>query len=135
MVAFSCCIYDGGKKEKRDMDAAREREVGRGNLRNLVELFVLELSESMEKCPLTPLEVGLMLRGMGFDKSTSIYLASGQIYDSERYMAPLFEMFPQLQTKEMLASAEELAPFQVFECVMAFFEFCHISEAAVSKKQ
>ena len=55
-----------------------------------------------------------MLRGMGFDKSTSIYLASGQIYDSERYMAPLLEMFPLLQTKEMLASAEELAPFQVW---------------------
>lgn len=54
-----------------------------------------------------------MLRGMGFDKSTSIYLASGKIYDSERYMAPLLEMFPLLQTKEMLASDEELAPFQV----------------------
>ena len=54
-----------------------------------------------------------MLRGMGFDKSTSIYLASGKIYKSEKTMAPLFEMFPLLQTKEMLASAEELAPFRV----------------------
>lgn len=54
-----------------------------------------------------------MLRGMGFDKSTSIYLASGKIYKSEKTMAPLFEMFPLLQTKEMLASAEELAPFKV----------------------
>lgn len=58
-------------------------------------------------------QVGLMLRGMGFDKNTAIYLASGRIYDSERYMAPLLEMFPLLQTKEMLASPEELAPFQV----------------------
>ena len=58
-------------------------------------------------------QVGLMLRGMGFDKSTSIYLASGMIYDSERYMAPLVEMFPLLQTKEMLASPEELAPSKV----------------------
>lgn len=54
-----------------------------------------------------------MLRGMGFDRSTSIYLASGHIYNSERYMAPLLEMFPLLQTKDMLASAEELAPFKV----------------------
>lgn len=54
-----------------------------------------------------------MLRGMGFDRSTSIFLASGRIYDSDRYMAPLLEMFPLLQTKEMLASTEELAPFQV----------------------
>lgn len=34
-------------------------------------------------------QVGLMLRGMGFGKSTSIYLASGKIYDSERHMKPL----------------------------------------------
>lgn len=58
-------------------------------------------------------QVGLMLRGMGFDKSTFIFLASGKIYDAERNMAPLLEMFPLLQTKEMLASQEELAPFQV----------------------
>lgn len=58
-------------------------------------------------------QVGLMLRGMGFGKSTSIYLASGKIYDSERHMEPLLEMFPLLQTKEMLTSPEELAPFQV----------------------
>ncbi|KAI3674307.1 hypothetical protein L2E82_52431 [Cichorium intybus] len=53
------------------------------------------------------------LRGMGFGKSTSIFLASGRINDSERHMAPLLEMFPLLQTKEMLASTEELAPFKV----------------------
>lgn len=58
-------------------------------------------------------QVGLMLRGMGFDNSTFIFLASGKIYDAERNMAPLFEMFPLLQTKEMLVSEEELAPFKV----------------------
>lgn len=62
-----------------------------------------------------------MLRGMGFNRSTSIFLASGQIYDPERYMAPLLEMFPLLQTKEMLASAEELAPFKVFNVFLASF--------------
>lgn len=54
-----------------------------------------------------------MLRGMGFNKSTYIYLASGEIYDANRTMAPLLEMFPNLQTKEMLASEEELAPYKV----------------------
>ena len=58
-------------------------------------------------------QVGLMLRGMGFDNSTFIYLASGKIYDAERNMAPLLEMFPNLLTKEMLASPEELSPFKV----------------------
>lgn len=55
----------------------------------------------------------MMLRGMGFSNDTSIYLASGKIYKEERYLAPLYKMFPLLQTKESLASADELAAFQV----------------------
>ena len=58
-------------------------------------------------------QVGLMLRGMGFNNNTLIYLASGKIYKGEKYMRPLLEMFPLLQTKDMLSSPEELAPFKV----------------------
>jgi len=29
MVAFSCCTYDGGLKEKTEMDNARERIIQR----------------------------------------------------------------------------------------------------------
>lgn len=54
-----------------------------------------------------------MLRGMGFDKNSFIYLASGKIYDAERTMAPLLEMFPNLITKQMIATDEELAPYKV----------------------
>lgn len=54
-----------------------------------------------------------MLRGMGFDNTTSVYIAAGKIYKAEKYMAPLKQMFPRLQMKETLATSEELAPFQV----------------------
>jgi hypothetical protein len=64
-------------------------------------------------------QVGLMLRGMGFDKNTYIFLASGKIYNSEKYMAPLLEMFPNLLTKDMLALDEELDPFKV--CMVCGF--------------
>jgi len=60
------------------------------------------------------LQVGLMLRGMGFTKNTSIFLASGKIYNAEKTMAPLLQMFPNLHTKETLAAEEELAPFKVY---------------------
>lgn len=75
-----------------------------------------------------------MLRGMGFDKFTSIYLASGKIYDSERHMKPLLEMFPLLQTKEMLASPEELGPFQNYSSRMAAIDYtvCLHSEVFVT---
>lgn len=55
----------------------------------------------------------MMLRGMGFDNNTSIYLASGKIYKAERHLAPLLKMFPLLYTKESLASPDELASFAV----------------------
>ncbi|GER44657.1 O-fucosyltransferase family protein [Striga asiatica] len=133
MVAFSCCVYDGGEQEKLDMDAARERG-WKGKFTKRGRVIRPGAIRLNGKCPLTPLEVGLMLRGMGFDKSTSIFLASGKIYDSERYMAPLLEMFPLLQTKEMLASAEELAPFQNYSSRMAAIDYtvCLHSEVFVT---
>ncbi|KAI3733848.1 hypothetical protein L6452_13306 [Arctium lappa] len=133
MVAFSCCVYDGGRRELEDMIAARERG-WKGKFTKPGRVLQPGVNRINGKCPLTPLEVGLMLRGMGFDRSTSIYLASGQIYDSQRYMAPLLEMFPLLQTKEMLASAEELAPYKNYSSRMAAIDYtvCLHSEVFVT---
>lgn len=55
----------------------------------------------------------MMLRGMGFDNSTSLYVAAGKIYKVDKHMAPLKQMFPGLQTKDSLASTGELSPFMV----------------------
>ncbi|KAL1553659.1 Protein ESMERALDA 1 [Salvia divinorum] len=132
MVAFSCCVYDGGVQEKVDMDAARERG-WKGKFTKPGRIIIPGAIRLNGSCPLTPLEVGLMLRGMGFGKSTSVYLASGKIYNSEKYMAPLLEMFPLLQTKETLASAEELAPFENYSSRMAAIDYtvCLHSEVFV----
>ncbi|KAK9091639.1 hypothetical protein Sjap_024816 [Stephania japonica] len=133
MVAFSCCVYDGGKQEKDDMDAARERG-WKGKFTRPGRKIQPGLLRTNGKCPLTPLEVGLMLRGMGFDNTTSIYLASGKIYNSEKNMIPLLEMFPLLQTKETLATAEELAPFKNYSSRMAAIDYmvCLHSEVFVT---
>ncbi|PKI44229.1 protein ESMERALDA 1 [Punica granatum] len=133
MVAFSCCVFDGGEQERIDMIAAREKG-WRGKFTKPGRVIQPGSIRINGKCPLTPLEVGLMLRGMGFDKSTSIYLASGQIYNAEKTMAPLLEMFPQLKTKEMLASEEEIAPFKNFSSRMAAIDYtvCLHSEVFVT---
>ncbi|CAN6465902.1 unnamed protein product [Victoria cruziana] len=133
MVAFSCCVYDGGEKEKIDMDAAREKG-WQGKFTRPGRIIRPGLIRLSGKCPLTPLEVGLMLRGMGFSNRTSIYVASGRIYESERTMAPLREMFPLLQTKETLASPEELAPFKKYSSRMAAIDYsvCLHSEVFVT---
>ncbi|KAJ4837720.1 O-fucosyltransferase 9 [Turnera subulata] len=111
MVAFSCCEYDGGEEEKHEMDIARERS-WRGKFRRRGRIIRPGANRVDGKCPLTPLEVGMMLRGMGFDNTTSIYIAAGNIYKAEKYMAPLKQMFPRLETKDTLATAEELTSFK-----------------------
>ncbi|XP_068332220.1 protein ESMERALDA 1-like [Pyrus communis] len=133
MVAFSCCVFDGGEQENEDMKAARERG-WKGKFTKPGRVIRPGAIRVNGKCPLTPLEVGLMLRGMGFDKNTFIYLASGKIYNAEKSMAPLLEMFPNLQTKEMLASEEELAPFKNYSSRMAAIDYtvCLHSEVFVT---
>ncbi|KAJ0983995.1 hypothetical protein J5N97_002351 [Dioscorea zingiberensis] len=133
MVAFSCCVFDGGEQEKTEMDAARERG-WRGKFTKRGRVIRPGVIRISGKCPLTPLEVGLMLRGMGFSNNTLLYLASGKIYNAERIMSPLFEMFPLLQTKEMLASPEELAPFKNYSSRMAAIDYsvCLHSEVFVT---
>jgi hypothetical protein len=54
---------------------------------------------------------------MGFGNTTSLYVASGKIYNAEKYMTPLRQLFPLLQTKDTLASPEELAQFKVLHCL------------------
>ncbi|GAV72858.1 O-FucT domain-containing protein [Cephalotus follicularis] len=133
MVAFSCCVFDGGEQEAQDMIAARERG-WKGKFTKPGRVIRPGAIRINGKCPLTPLEVGLMLRGMGFGRSTYIYLASGKIYNAEKTMAPLLEMFPNLLTKDMLASDEELAPYKNFSSRMAAIDYtvCLHSEVFVT---
>ncbi|GER27538.1 O-fucosyltransferase family protein [Striga asiatica] len=133
MVAFSCCIYDGGEDEKREMDFIRERS-WRGKFRRRGRVIRPGANRVDGKCPLTPLEVGMMLRGMGFDNNTSLFVAAGKIYKVEKHMAPLKQMFPRLETKDTLASPEELAPFVGYSSRLAALDYtvCLHSEVFVT---
>ncbi|CAH2079415.1 unnamed protein product [Thlaspi arvense] len=122
MVAFSCCLYEGGRAEKSEMDVIRQKN-WKVKFKRRDRLIKPDLNRVNGKCPLTPLEVGMMLRGMGFDNSSSIYLASGKIYQHEKHLAPLREMFPRLYTKESLATPEELAPFEGYSSRMAALDY------------
>ncbi|KAK2658790.1 hypothetical protein Ddye_005323 [Dipteronia dyeriana] len=133
MVAFSCCEYDGGEEERREMDIARERS-WRGKFRKRGRILRPGANRVDGKCPLTPLEVGMMLRGMGFDNTTSVYVAAGKIYKAEKYMAPLRQMFPRLETKDTLATQEELAAFKGHSSRLAALDYtvCLHSEVFVT---
>ncbi|CAL4916909.1 unnamed protein product [Urochloa decumbens] len=132
MVAFSCCIYAGDSKERNAMENARERS-WRGKFHRPGRVINPEANRRNGRCPLTPLEVGMMLRGMGFDNTTSLYVASGKIYNAEKYMTPLRQLFPLLQTKQTLATSEELALFKGHSSRLAALDYtiCLHSEVFV----
>ncbi|GMJ11669.1 hypothetical protein like AT1G35510 [Hibiscus trionum] len=133
MVAFSCCEYDGGEEERQEMDIARERS-WRGKFRRRGRVIRPDANRVDGKCPLTPLEVGMMLRGMGFDKYTPVFVAAGNIYKAEKYMAPLKQMFPLLETKDTLATPEELVIFKGHSSRLAALDYtvCLHSEVFVT---
>lgn len=100
-------------------------------------LLLQELSPDEErtrgKCPLTPHEVGLMLRALGFKNDTFLYVASGEVYGGEETLRPLRQLFPNFYTKELLA-AEELEPFIPFSSRLAAIDYivCEDSDVFVT---
>nr|CAD1828943.1 unnamed protein product [Ananas comosus var. bracteatus] len=74
-------------------------------------------------CPLTPEEITLVLKALGFTRDTLIYVASGELYGGERRLAILREAFPKIVRKEMLLSPEELRPFKNHSTQMAALDY------------
>ncbi|XP_020227196.1 O-fucosyltransferase 29 [Cajanus cajan] len=123
MLAFSGCYFGGGEKERHELGEIRKRWT-----------TLPDLSPDGErkrgKCPLTPHEVGLMLRALGFTNDTYLYVASGEIYGGDETMQPLKDLFPNIYTKEMLAQ-EELKPFLPFSSRLAAIDYIVCDESNV----
>lgn len=83
------------------------------------------------RCPLSPEEIGLVLRALGYGSDVHLYVASGEIYGGEETLAPLKALFPNFHTKETIATQEELAPFITFSSRMAALDFIVCDESDV----
>jgi hypothetical protein len=83
------------------------------------------------KCPLTPKEVGLMLRALGYGEDSYLYVASGEVYNGDVSLAPLKALFPNFLTKDTLATKEELEPFMEFSSRMAALDYIVCSKSNV----
>ncbi|KAL0383862.1 UNVERIFIED_CONTAM: O-fucosyltransferase 16 [Sesamum radiatum] len=116
MLAFSGCYFGGGEKEKKELGAIRKRW-------KTLHTKNPEKERRRGKCPLSPEEVGLMLRALGFGNDVHIYVASGEVYGGEETLAHLKALFPNFHTKETIASKEELAEFSSYSSRMAALDF------------
>ncbi|KAI4377915.1 hypothetical protein MLD38_015471 [Melastoma candidum] len=123
MLAFSRCYYGGGDQERHELREIRKRWT------NLPDLSPDD-KQSRSKCPLTPHEVGLMLRGLGFKNDSYVYVASGEIYGGEKTLQPLRDLFPNFYTKEMLVS-DKLRPHMPFSSHLAAIDYIVCDESDV----
>uniref|UniRef100_A0A803MCF1 O-fucosyltransferase family protein n=1 Tax=Chenopodium quinoa TaxID=63459 RepID=A0A803MCF1_CHEQI len=124
MLAFSGCDYGGGEKERAELGAIRKRW-------KTLHKSNPDKQRRQGKCPLTPEEVGLMLRALGYNSDVHIYVASGEVYGGEDTLAPLRALFPIFHSKDTLASQEELAPFAPYSARMAALDFIVSDESDV----
>ncbi|KAH6782485.1 O-fucosyltransferase family protein [Perilla frutescens var. frutescens] len=124
MLAFSGCYYGGGDKERRDLAKIRRRWKTLHNPNP-------ERERRQGRCPLTPEEVGLLLRALGYGRETHIFVASGEVYGGETTLAPLKALFPNFYSKDILASQEELEAFSGFSSRMAALDFIACDESDV----
>lgn len=123
MLAFSGCYYGGGDKERKELGAIRKRW-------KTLHISNPDKERRHGKCPLTPLEVGLMLRALGYGSDVHIYVASGEVYGGEETLAPLKALFPNFYSKETIAS-KELEPFSSFSSRMAALDFIVCDESDI----
>ncbi|KAK9114291.1 hypothetical protein Syun_021088 [Stephania yunnanensis] len=118
MLAFSGCTHGCTEKEAEQLKLMRyaypwwrEKEI------------VSEEKRLQGLCPLTPEEAALVLQALGFQKDTQIYIASGEIYGSNRRLAALRAAFPGIVKKEMLLDPRDLQQFQNHSSQMAALDF------------
>uniref|UniRef100_A0A2P2IX09 O-fucosyltransferase family protein n=1 Tax=Rhizophora mucronata TaxID=61149 RepID=A0A2P2IX09_RHIMU len=102
MLAFAGCFDIFTAKEQEILKKYREENFAKKHL-------VYSERRAIGKCPLTPEEVGLILRAMGFDNSTRMYLAAGDLFGGERFMNPFRALFPRLENHSSVDATEELA--------------------------
>ncbi|KAL4579806.1 hypothetical protein LXL04_015973 [Taraxacum kok-saghyz] len=126
MLAFSGCTYGLSETESQDLTLLREKtNHWKVKKINSTEQRVAGL------CPLTPKEVGIFLKALGYPSSTLIYIAAGEIYGGKTHLSDLTCRFPNLIFKEMIASEEELKTYMNHASQMAALDYMICVESDV----
>nr|XP_043606061.1 O-fucosyltransferase 31-like [Erigeron canadensis] len=120
MAAHSACDFGGGKAEK--LALAKYRQViWQGRV--MKTQFTNEELRHQGRCPLTPEEIGLLLRALGFNNDTRLYLASHKVYGGEARISTLRKLFPLMEDKKSLASDRERAEVEGKASLLAAVDY------------
>lgn len=118
MLAFSGCTHGCSEKEADELTQMRYAYPWWKE-----KVIISEQKRSEGLCPLTPEEAALVLKALGFNKNTQIYIAAGEIYGGEKRLAALRAVYPNIVRKEMLLSSDDLKSFQNHSSQMAALDY------------
>nr|QGN65432.1 growth regulator related protein [Oryza alta] len=117
MLAFTGCSHSLTSSEEEELRKMRyevshwkEKEINGTERR------------SMGGCPLTPRETSLLLKGLGFTRSTRIYLVAGEAFGNGSMQA-LMDDFPNIYSHSTLATKDELEPFRNHQNMLAGLDY------------
>ncbi|GAB4844182.1 O-fucosyltransferase 31 [Ancistrocladus abbreviatus] len=120
MAAHSACDFGGGRAEK--LALAKYRQViWQGRV--VKTQFSDEELRNQGRCPLTPEEIGLLLAALGFTNNTRLYLASHKVYGGEARISVLRKLFPRMEDKKSLTSADERAKVEGKASLLAAVDY------------
>uniref|UniRef100_A0A7C9D4M4 O-fucosyltransferase family protein n=1 Tax=Opuntia streptacantha TaxID=393608 RepID=A0A7C9D4M4_OPUST len=120
MAAHSACDFGGGRAEK--LALAKYRQViWQGRV--MKTQFTDEELRYQGRCPLTPEEIGLLLAALGFSNNTRLYLASHKVYGGEARISTLRKLFPRMEDKRSLTTAEERANIEGKSSLLAAVDY------------
>ncbi|XP_002985158.2 O-fucosyltransferase 19 [Selaginella moellendorffii] len=126
MLAFSGCTAGLSYAEASEL-----RRIRYNTSRWKEKEINAETRRASGGCPLTPLEIGLLLRALGYPQNTTVYIAAGEIYGGRQRMQSFTALYPNVVTKETLTSPEELKPFRRFQNRLAALDYMVAVESDV----
>ncbi|KAK9096354.1 hypothetical protein Sjap_021851 [Stephania japonica] len=118
MLSFSGCTHGLSDAEAEELRIMRE------NTNHWKEKIINSTEQRLGGlCPLSPKEVGLFLHALGYPSSTLIYIAGGDVYGGSSRLRELESHFPNIVSKDTVATAKELEAFSDHDSQKAALDF------------